>query len=328
VILQRHFLMACTVPCLASLLFASGHAVAEGTPRNWPLPPHELEKRFATEDFTIREVKGAGGGVTGASRLLIEYPDGKTLKVKWKAVPDKTADGWNNSPRKELAAYELQRWLVDENDFIVPTAVPHCIPIAKYASIRAGAKPSLSGSDCALGVLAVWMEDVTAPEEFWDQKRFATDPLYARYMADFNLLTYLIEHRDGRRGNLLLSSDAADPRVFAVDNGIAFDPLPWNILVANWHKLRVPWLRRATVERLRQVTTAQVKALGVVAELALDQKGVFRVVPAGANLDPEEGVRRKDGHVQFGLTEDEIEDLEERIEELLEDVDKGKIAVR
>lgn len=324
----RSLLTACTLPSLLASLLVVGDAVADGTPRNWPMPPSELERRFATEDFRILEVKGAGGGVTGASKLLLEYPDGKTLKVKWKSVPDKSADGWNNSPRKELAAYQVQRWIVDENDFIVPTAAPHCIPLADYAPIAAEAKPSLPGSNCVLGILAVWMNDVTAPEEFWDEKRFASDPLYAHYMADFNVLTYLIEHRDGRRGNLLLSSDPADPRAFAVDNGIAFNPFPWNPLVINWHKFRVPWVRRATIDKLRHVTKAQLNALGVVGELALDGNGVFKVVPAGGNLDDDKGVRRKDGRVQFGLTEDEIEDLEDRIESLIKDVDKGRIQAR
>lgn len=316
-----------------AVVLALGGAVAAAAaagqlPRNWPQAPSELERRFASGDFLIREVKGAGGGVTGASRLLIEYPDGKQFKVKWKSVPAKSADGWNNSPRKELASYEVQRWLVDENDFLVPTSVPVCIPLDRYAPVDAKAKATLPGTSCVLGILTTWLEDVTAPEKLEDKKRLREDETFARYMADFNLLAYLIDHRDGRRGNVLLSSDPSDPRVFAVDNGIAFGPFPWNFLVRNWNDIRVPWLRNETVERLRRVDEDALERLGIVAELAADEAGVLRPVPPGPNLDEDEGARIRPGRIQFGLTEDEIDDLEDRIEDLLEKIDSGKIAVR
>lgn len=312
----------------STLLTVTDFACAQETPSNWPMMPSELERRFAEDTFSIREVKSAGGGVTGASRLKLEYADGVHLKVKWKAVPNKSADGWNNSPRKELATYVIQRWFLDEADYCVPTAIPRCIPLEDYSPINPTVKPSLSDSRCVLGILAVWLEEVTVPEVFWDPKRFASDPLYARYMADFNLLTYLVDHRDGRRGNLLLSTVPGAPRVFAVDNGIAFDPLPWNFLVPNWDKIRVPWLRKESIARLRRVTRLDLNDLGVVAELRSDDNGVYQVHPPGQNMDEDEGARVKRGRVQFGLTEEEIEDLEERIEDLLEDIDDGKIEVR
>ncbi|MFN2376148.1 MAG: hypothetical protein ABR538_06405 [Candidatus Binatia bacterium] len=331
----KHFLAGIVSPTTSALALAIalGSAVAAAAaagqlPRNWPLAPSELERRFASGDFVILEVKGAGGGVTGAYRLLIEYSDGKQFKVKWKSVPAKSADGWNNSPRKELASYEVQRWLVDENDFLVPTSLPVCIPLERYAPIDPKAKPTLPGTTCVLGVLTTWLEDVTAPEKLEDKKRLREDEAFARYMADFNLLAYLIDHRDGRRGNVLLSSDAADPRVFAVDNGIAFGPFPWNFLVRNWNDIRVPWLRRDTVERLRRVDENTIERLGVIAELAADEAGVLRPVQPGPNLDDDEGVRIRKGRIQFGLTEDEIDDLEDRIEDLLKEVDSGKIALR
>lgn len=297
-------------------------------PRNWPLPPSELERRFATEDFEVLEVKSAGGGVTGASRLKVRFPDGTNLKVKWKPVPAGSADGSNNSPRKELAAYALQRWMVDETDFLVPTLALHCLTFDEYRPIEEAPAPSLKGSKCVLGVVAVWLEDVTAPETFWDPERFERDPAYARFMADFNVLAFLIEHKDGRRGNLLVSTDPADPRVFAVDNGIAFDPFPWNFFVPNWDEIRVPWVRRETIERLRKVDQATIGRLGVVAEMKLDAAGIYEATPPGPNLDDDGGVRRSGDRVQFGLTDDEIEDVGERLEDLLEKVDSGRIAAR
>jgi hypothetical protein len=300
----------------------------ERLPRNWPMPPSELERRFATQDFVVLDVQSTGGGVTGASKLKVRFPDGAELWVKWKPVPGGSADGSNNSPRKELAAYEVQRWLVDEKDFLVPTLAPHCLSFDKYRPIDTDPAPSLKGSKCVLGVVAVWLQDVTAPGTLWDPERFERDPAYARSMADFNVLTWLIEHKDGRRGNLLLSTDPADPRVFAVDNGIAFDPFPWNFFVANWNRIRVSWVRRETIERLRKVDRKTIERLGVVAELEMRPDGVYEVVPPGPNMDDDDGVRRRGDRVQFGLTDDEIEDVEERLESLLKKVDSGKIAVR
>jgi hypothetical protein len=52
------------------------------------------------------------------------------------------------------------------------------------------------------------------------------------------------------------------------------------------------------------------------------------MVEPTANLNPKKGVRVKEHRIQFGLEEEEIEDLEERLEELLQDVDSGKIKVQ
>jgi hypothetical protein len=238
--------------CLCVAVSFAGQAAAE-LPRNWPLPPSELEKRFWDQDFKIQEVKGAGGGVTGASKLKIEFPDGKVVKVKWKAVPPLKADGWNNSPRKEIATYVMQRFVVDEDDYMIPTVAPHCLSVEEYKVIDPRPKPSVKGSSCVLGLVAIWMEDLDAPWPFFDEKLFESDPKYARFLSDMNVVLYLVDHRDGRRGNLLRSTDKSDPRVYAVDNGIAFDTFPWNMLVPNWNEIRVPWLARQTVERLRKI---------------------------------------------------------------------------
>jgi hypothetical protein len=314
---------------VAALAPAVPAATGGDVPRNWPLPPADLETRFWDQDFRINEVKGAGAGVTGASKLKIEYPDGKAVKVKWKAVPPLEADGWNNSPRKEIATYVMQRFVVDPNDYMIPTVAPHCLTMEEYKAIDPKTRPSLTGTNCVLGVIAIWMEDLEAPWPFFEEELFGKDPKYARYLSDMNVVLYLVEHRDGRRGNLLRSTDPSDPRVFAVDNGIAFDTFPWNMLVPNWNEIRVPWLARDTVERLRRIDRAELRtALGVVAEMEVDTNGMLHLVPPTTNLAPRDGVRRTNRRVQFGLTVDEIEDVEERLDELLEDVDAGKIRIR
>lgn len=302
---------------------------AAAAPRNWPLPPTDLEKRFWDEDFKIIEVKGAGAGVTGASKLKIQYPDGQVVKVKWKAVPSSKLDGWNNSPRKELGTYVMQRFVVDADDYMIPTVAPHCLTTEEYKAIDPAAKPSLQGTNCVLGTISIWMEDLTDPWPFFEKERFNSDPKYARFLSDMNVVLYLVDHRDGRRGNLLRSTDLSDPRVYAVDNGIAFDTFPWNMLVPNWNEIRVPWIAKETVERLRKIDDDELeKALGVLAEMETDATGNLHLANMTTNLNPLDGVRLHANRVQFGLTVDEIEDVEERLEKLLAEIDAGKIKVQ
>jgi hypothetical protein len=142
-----------------------------------------------------------------------------------------------------------------------------------------------------------------------------------------NLLTYLIEHEDGRKGNFLVSEIESDRRVFSIDNGVSFGAKMKNFFVRNWHKIRVPALRRETIERLRRVTPEQLEALGVLAELRADDAGVLRPVPFSENANPKKGARAEPGWVQLGLSRREIQGLRKRIERLLAQVDAGRQSV-
>jgi hypothetical protein len=301
---------------------------SDSLPRNWPLPPSELERRFEREPFRIADVESADHATTGAFQLDLVFADGKVVPVKWKAVRETELDDWNNSPRREIAGYLVQRLFLDENDYVVPTSALRCIPLEAYAAIRADARPSIEGSRCVLGLLSAWLKDVDAPDRFFDRERFARDEGYARGLADLNLLTYLIDHRDGKRSNLLVSTDDSDPRSFSVDNGISFGSFPWNMEATNWNEIHVPWLVRKSVDRLRAVDAAKLAELGVVAELAPDENGILQPTRPGENMVPHHGVRTQDGRVQFGLTGTEISKLHGRIKELLRRVDEGTLAVR
>ncbi len=314
--------------CLLATVSIAGKAAAD-LPRNWPLPPHEAEERFWNQDFKINEAKLLGAGVTGATKLKAEFPDGKVFKLKWKTIPWGKGDGWNNSPRKEMAAYAVQKWIVDEDDYMVATLAPRCLSMEQFKAIAPDGKPTFKGLTCVLGMIAIWIDDLEDPWPFFEKELFRTDPNYARYLSDMNVMTYLIAHRDGRRGNFLRSSNLSDPRVFSIDNGISFDTFPWNFLVPNWHVIRVPWLRKETVERLRKLKESDIEEqLGVLAQMETDDKGGMHLVKPTANLDPKKGVRIQKHTVQFGLTEGEIDDLDDRLERLLEDVDAGRIKVQ
>ena len=317
---------------------SAGQTVDPAT--HWPLPPPVLEERLAAEEFEIVGVEAPAGGVMGVKKLRIRMlADGHELAVKWKQAPPGRADGWNNPPRKEIAAYAIQKWFLDPGDYIVPTIVPRCMPPEHDARISLRELPAaprpphmaeapehtVAGSRCALGALVIWLDAVTVPRQLHDPERFDNDPLYARHLADFNTLTYLIDHEDGREGNFLVSAHDHHRRIFSIDNGVAFGSRVTNFLVPNWNEIRVGAIRSETVERLRKVSDDHYEALGVVAELRVDPNGVLRPVPSGANSDPKAGARVAPGWIQFGLNAQEIGAVRKRVDRLLGDVAAGKL---
>jgi hypothetical protein len=295
-------------------------------PENWPAPPQELERRLAGEPLELRKIAGAGAGTTGALKIELFFPENNdTIEFKWKPVPPGDADGLNNNPRKEVAAYLLQAWFLDPPDYVVPTTALRCLPIEMLRAHGVAAEPSLPGTRCVLGVLSVWLDEVTVPERVLEPEQFRSDARYATSVGRFNLLTYLVEHEDGRAGNILVSEEHDDPRVFAVDNGISFDAVVKNWFVPNWNLIRVPALPHLEVERLRKVTRSQIDQLGVVTELRADENGILKPVPHSANRDPGRGTRVAKGWIQLGLTRSELDSVEARLKDLLARIDAGEI---
>ena len=291
-----------------------------------PLPADEIGRLLAAAPFDLVRVERAPGGVMGVGHARIRFPERDVeLDVKWKTAPSGDADGWDNSPRKEIAAYAIQQWFLDVPDWVVPPTAIRCIALDRFRRLTPSAEATIEGTRCVLGLLAAWLENVEPPTVLYDAERFTHDRRYAGHMADLNLLTYLIDHRDGRGGNFLVSKDADDGRVWAVDNGIAFGNWVWNYFVTNWNVIRVPALRRDAVERLRHVTPEQVRSLLVLDELRADADGVLRPVEGSAPRHVDRGTRIAPGWIQFGLTADEAAAVDARRRELLERVDHGEI---
>lgn len=295
---------------------------------NWPLSPAVAERKMAKDRLELRDAQATEQGVAGAMKATVVFPpDERPVTVKWKVIPAGDLDGWNNNPRKEIAAYEIQKWFLRPADYVVPTTVVRCIPLAAYRRIDPAAEPTIPGTECVLGSASLWLQHVTVPEVILDAGRFESDPTYAYHLANFNVLTYLVRHRDGRGGNILTADRDDNRRVFAVDNGISFDGLVYNFLVPNWDELRVPAIRRDVVTRLRRVGRKQLDALGTLVELRADRDGVLRPVRPTAPIDPAQGVRVDGGRVQLGLTRDEIAGVAARLAALLARVDEGTLPV-
>lgn len=326
-------------PALAAWL-AAGCASVEPPPEGWrsrmaaaptpsenafPMPPAELEKRMRSTDFEMLEFERTKSGVAGAMKMKVRYSGGTTLDSKWKTAPE-GGDGWNNTPRREVASYRIQQWFLDPGDFVVPPTVALCIPFERFPDDFDG-EPSFAGTDCAFGAQSAWLEDVTVPDPLLDVDRFYRDGVYARHLAHYNLLTYLTENRDTRAGNYLASEDESNRRVYSVDNGLTFGTWLFNYFRWHWDEIRVPALPSEAIERLRDVEESDLDALSVVAEFWRDEDGMLREVSASPVFDPDRGVRSRGDRIQLGLTDREIDTVRRRLRELLTAVDRGQILV-
>ena len=337
-VLLAGLLLGCTTAAspkaeMVPMTFSEAQAPrAMGAYHNWPLPPLEAEGRalaaIEAGDYRVDTMKETARGTSGAYKVdLLLTGEGLPASFKWKLVPRATMDNFNNSPRREIAAYQMQRLFLDPEDYVVPTSFLYCVPLDAYFTDQKPVATNIQGGDCLLGNLSLWLEEVTVPEVFYDPARFASDPEYAYTVANLNLLTYLIAHRDARQGNFLLSKAAAQPNAFSVDNGESFGSWPYNFFVENWDEIRVAGLRRDSIERLRKLERKDLDFLLVVAELEAGPEGRFRNVTPGPVLNPGLGVRRDGNRVQFGLTRSEVDDVWDRITDLLSRADRETLAL-
>ena len=297
----------------AALLLGSAPAAAQDLNLLYPVPT--IERWLAAEPFRIVDWRGSRRPDDRTQRATLVFEDSVVIAAKWGTAP-RNGGAFNNEPRYEVAAYVIQRLFLDEDEYVVPPTVLRAVPLAFLQEQVPDAAPTFSAAPrSALVALQYWLTGVT-PEGFWSAERARNDSVYARYIGNFNILTYVIRHSDANVGNYLISTSAERPRVFAVDNGIAFASTESN-RGTEWRELNVRRLPRATIERLRQVTRKQLEeTLGVLAEFDI-RDGELVAVPPGENIRPNQGVRRRDGKVQIGLTGSEIGALEARILELL-----------
>ena len=307
---------------------------------NWPYPPEVIEarllKELVDEDFEVVSDKPTLQGTTGARSIELKFPDApgerKTVRFKWKEMPraktldSKPLDAHNDSPRRQIAAYQIQKLFLDPEDFVVPTSVAYCVPLAQHRKGGSGrSEPTLPGSNCVLGLIQVWLLDVGPDENLYEEARFVSDPTYAYYVADFNLFTYLIDFADPTASNFLVSKDPNRRQIFAFDNDISFEEFYRLPFIARWNVIFVSALRRDSIERLRKVRREDLDRFGVVAQLQMSEYGDYNPVPPGENLSPNQGVRISGDTIQLGLTRSEIDAVWKRIQTLLARVDSGEI---
>ncbi len=307
---------------------------------NWPYPPKVIESRLPTDldamEFEVVSSERTAQGTTGAQLLKLELPEApgerKKIRFKWKEMPrKKTADAkaleaHNDSPRRQIAAYRIQKLFLDPEDYVVPTSLAFCVPLALHGKGNSRrSEPTIPGSNCVLGLIQIWLLEVESDKSLYEEARFVSDPAYAYYLANFNLFTYLIDFADPTRSNFMVSKEPDRRQVFAFDNDISFEEFFRLPFIARWNVIFVSALRRDSIERLRKLRREDLDWLGIVAQLQKGKGGIFRPVTPGENLSPNEGVRIAGNTIQLGLTRSEIEAVWKRIQKLLARVDNGEI---
>lgn len=308
----------------ALLTLAVPFAAVQAQDANYLLPVDTLEERLRSGPLDIIDIRGSRAEGDRTQRVTLRYPDGAVFVAKLAKAPT-NGSAFNNEPRYELAAYELQKLFLSQDEYTVPPTVIRSVPLDWMRRYDQYAGRTFNGVESVVVVLQYWLLQVS-PDDFYDRDRLEEDTVYARYFGNFNVFTYLIRHNDSNEGNFLISRSQAKPRVFSVDNGLAF-----NNEVSDrgyyWRTMRVDRLPHATVERLRAITPELLREkLSVLVQFE-NRGGTLVPVERGPNLDDRDGVRRSGDIVQLGLTEREINGIESRLRSLLEDIDKGDIEV-
>ena len=305
----------------ASVFLATATAtVAQDS--NMIYPVSMIEQRLLRDTFRILEVRGSRRVGDRTQRVTISFADSIVMITKWGAAP-RNGEEFNNQPRYEVAAYDIQKLFLNEDDYVVPPTIMRAFDAPWFNAIKPDVSATFGNTNSIIAVVQFWLSNVRGDSVF-DLKRFDRDTVYARHLGNLNILTYLIKHNDANAGNVLVSANTVNPRMFAVDNGVAFG-IEESDRGTEWRDLRVPRIPAYTVERLRKITREELdRTLGTVAEYEIRDKQLFAVEPT-ENFSKGRGVRRKDNRIQFGLTKLEIDGVEQRLKNLLKRVDDGKL---
>ena len=309
---------------LAAVALFTGSLPAQDS--NILMPTDSIEMLFRTRDLRVLQWMDTRFEGDRTQRVLLRFDDDTKAFAKWAMAPPGGVGVFNNRPRYECAAYEFQKLFLDEPEYVVPPTVARSVSVEAYRALQPAVKATFGNAESVLVVLQYWLWNVTA-DNVWDESRFEADTLYARHFANLNLFTHLIRHGDANKGNVLISSIDSNPRVFAVDNGIAFDRREESDRGTRWRNLRVKRLPRRTVERLRALTREELdRRLSVVAQFQKVGHQFVDVEPTEP-LDRNRGMRNRDDVVQLGLTKAEIGHIWDRIQKVLKKVDDGKVTL-
>jgi len=317
--------MARTVRAMPTALLLLVATAAGAQDANITQPIAELEQILAAEPLVITQAEisrpKAKGDIT--LRADVAFGGAPPLRVKLrKAEPG--AETFNNVPRYDLAAYELQKLFIDPPEYVVPPTALRMVPLADFARYSPGVQKTFPPADQVLAVAQYWLSEIRVIADVYDATRFAADPVYARHIGQLNVLTHLIQHRDSNAGNFLIGRAERGARVFSIDHGVAFASVDSD-RGKLWRDMRVTQLPADTIARLRAIEPGQLESrLAVLAQWQM-QDGRYVPVPPGANLSPRRGVRRADGQLQIGLTAQEIQAIERLLARLLQRIERGEI---
>ena len=223
----------------------------------------------------------------------------------------------------------------------MPPTAGHCFPLDEYRKVvdsTASATFPQQGVSCVYGILGYWLENVDKPKDaqeegVWakndilDEQVFEKNGAYRKSVADLNLLTYLIRHGDAHDEQFLITKDRQSPRVYSVDNSIAFQSIknPMLIFREDWSFIQVPAVSKNSVERLGAVSRDRWASLEVIEQYERRGSELVAVAPTGVIGPRDAGLRWFGVGLQIGLTEGEIAGVRDRLKDLLGDVKSGDV---
>jgi hypothetical protein len=303
-------------------------------------PARQVEETLAG-DLEILSMDDTPSGSQGAKILTVRgWSRGRSIvfRVRWRA---QSSAGLINEPRKELAAYAVQKLYLSEEELVVPPTAAHCFPIEHYRHFAPTESATFPNADCVLGFVSLWLEGVKTVESareadwlgddggIWDKKLFEQDAMYRTSVGNANLLTYLIQHGDAHELQFMLEKAPGGLRTYVVDNSIAFRSIknPMLLLREDWSNLHVPSLPARAIARLEALTSQDLARLATITELELRgrqlsvTKQPFEASPSHPNELSWHGDR-----LRIGLTEGEIELVSSRVRDLLARPDLDRLA--
>ena len=238
------------------------------------------------------------------------------------------ADSFNNVPRYDLAAYELQKLFLDPAEYVVPPTALRMVPLADFAKYSPDVERTFPGADQVLAVVQYWLSDITVIADVYDPAALCRRP------------GLCAPHRPAERAHVSDQASRLEPRqlpasarqevgarVFSIDHGVAFaseDSDRGDV----WKDMRVNQLPADTVERLRQVTPATAdgptgRARAVATPGRQLRSGGERKEPRGkAAASVAQG-----NELQMGLTKSEIREVHRLLTKTARAVDNGKITI-
>ena len=289
----------------------------------WVAAPSRIE-RALLGSLEVRSGRDVEHGQTRTARLTV-YSAATDLEfeVKWKPAKPRL-QGVNNSPRREIAAYVIQKLVLEPEGYVVPTTGLHCLEPGATPGLWVGER-NLDGVSCVVGAASLWLQNVRYPVKRIDWDRFLSDPIYAHHAANMNVAAILMDHSDTHTRNMLVSQDAKNRRMFLIDNGIAFNSVFRSPFSRDWNRVRVPALRRPTYQRVASLRRSDLDVLATVGELRRSEDGRFRPVEPGEPIDPRRPVRVGEDVIQVGLKQSEIDAAWQRVLRLRREVESGRV---
>ena len=127
-----------------------------------------IEEKLKNTDFEIFRFKDLRFKGDIGKRVILRYQDGNDLQIKWRrALPG--GHEFNNAPRFEMAAYELQKLILDESEYVVPPTVCRGFMFDEYKNIEAEAIPTFRKPNLVIVMMQYWLNEVTIGGEVYDK---------------------------------------------------------------------------------------------------------------------------------------------------------------